>query len=253
MLVQFQQELNEVIMSKQNGLNNDDKTIAEVMLGLVSYAPTISSNRVYIATHSLPSGCGLTAWYNSMINKMYSAYIYYILMTREERKPEISHYIRNIYQAVYGDDMLASVSDEMKDIFNGPAYAQVCNEMGLKFTPADKGDWTYTTRSLSECSFLKRDFKFHYKLNKLVAPLENKTMKSTLNYVSDSFRNHELTLTKMYNHQREAFLHYDDYEELLNNLIIAADKHDLIFIPLEDEYLIQLYKDGEYGDLLNLT
>jgi hypothetical protein len=121
----------------------------------------------------------------------------------------------------------------------------VCNLMGLEFTPASKGAWTYSTRPLSECTFLKRGFTTHHLLG-LVAPLEIRTITSTLNFVSDNFRNEELTLMKVQNFQREAFLHQYRYEDLLKILANKLRSVGLPFHRLPESYLVNLYFSGDY-------
>jgi hypothetical protein len=125
--------------------------------------------------------------------------------------------------------------------------------MGLGFTPADKGEWKHGTTGLYECSFLKRSFAFHPKIGQIVAPLEKLSMQSTLNYVSDAFRNDELTTTKLTNFQRECYLHYFDYEKIMEHVKNFTDQKNIIVDWLPEDYLIKLYRNQEYGDFLDPT
>jgi hypothetical protein len=81
-------------------------------------------------------------------------------------------------------------------------------------------------------------------------------MCGTLNYVKDDFRNEELTTIKLYNFQREAFLHhfkYDNYMTHLQDFILTHNIQSVVFNPYPEHYLLRLYKDGSYAHLLDLT
>jgi len=248
MLSQFQQSLNQIICSKFSGDKVDSVILAQVLSTMI-YTPTITLNDVYMTNHSLPTGRGLTADYNSMINKMYGAYVFYVLYKEKfSIAPTLTYYVSNVFDAVYGDDKITGVSNLCKDWFNGRTFETVCNKMGFEFTPASKGEWTYSTRSVYDCTFLKRSFRIHPSLG-VVAPLDRKSMLSTLNFVSDDFRNNELTETKLGNFQREAFLH-PDYISLMSHVDQYVQRVCVPFLALSDSYLRGLYKSGKYDELL---
>jgi hypothetical protein len=227
--------------------------VFDVLLVMMYMTPTITGDKAYITTHSMPSGNALTAFFNSCVNKCYGAYVFfYLSKQRDDINVTVEDYIVNVFDAVYGDDKLTAVKPKVATWFNGKTFSQVATTMGLRFTPADKGDWTYTTRSLFECSFLKRGFKVHPLLRRVVAPLELLSMKSTLNYVSDNFRNDELTVVKLQNFQREAFLHYEDYLILMERVFSFCQERDIFFTKLSDKYLMELYEDGIYASYLEL-
>lgn len=167
--------------------------------------------------------------------------------------PEIATYMLNVCDNVYGDDKFTFVSDAAMHYYNGATYEKVMNSIGLGFTPADKGEWTYKTRPYDDCTFLKRGFVYHRKIGGIVAPLEEKSMCSTLNFVKDDFRNHELTLVKLYNFQREAFLHQDKYDEYIDHIMKYAEEKDVVFTPLTEEYLLELYHSNDYASALELS
>jgi hypothetical protein len=105
---------------------------------------------------------------------------------------------------------------------------------------------------LDKVTFLKRSFYFHPKLAQYVAPLEKRSMQSTLNYISDGVRDVELTTVKMENFQREAYLHYFDYISYMSHVTKAAEEADLEPRFLSQELLLRLYNDDQYGENLIL-
>lgn len=250
MLPQMQQLISRLILSKSGYKSTD--LIPSMLLQLMCTTPSIVGNKLTITTHSLPSGLVGTAEFNSLVNKAYSAYVFYTTCVLNNITPSISEYMLNVVDNVYGDDKLTSVTDKYKHIFNGPAYQQVMQTIGLDFTPADKGEWTYKTRSIQLCSFLKRGFEYHTKLSTIVAPLEQLSMTSTLNFVKDDFRNHELTRVKLLNFQREAFLH-SDYSLLMDHVESFLNFYSINLTFLTEDYLISIYNTPTYSEHLQLT
>lgn len=225
--------------------------VFDMSLVLLYMTPTITLDEVFITTHSMPSGCALTAFFNSVVNKSYGAYIFNVLYKRKHGvEAPMDAYRKSVFDCVYGDDKVTAVKNSVAPWYNGRAFSGIAREMGLDFTPADKGEWTYNTRSLFDCSFLKRGFRVHSHIGKIVAPLERVSMTGTLNFVSDDFRNDELTKTKLMNFQREAFLH-EDYENLMERIKICNNLVPVTF--LSTKYLTKLYSSGDYGDYLELS
>jgi hypothetical protein len=249
MLSIFQQMINEAILERYKDMSDKTKTIVGFLLSIVHMTPSLCVDTCSMTTHSLPSGIWITAQYNSLIHKAYTFYVFCATYFDKYKKlPTISYYMSNVYNGTYGDDGLNGVSEEVKDYFNGPAMATHMKSLGLDYTPADKGEWKYSTRRIEECSFLKRDFKFHSELGRVVAPLSLRTITSTLNYVRDDFRNTELTRDKLYNFQREAYLHELLYPELMRKVSTFCDDSGFEFIPLTRNYLKELYTDtNEYS------
>jgi len=177
------------------------------LLNTVCSTPTITANEVYFTTHSMPSGVGVTAEFNSGINEGYISYCYFVLARRHRKKPSPDDYFNEVVSVKYGDDLVAAVDPEISEWFNGQTFQSVIKQVGLDFTPADKTEWNDTNKlkPVSECTFLKRGFSMHTKLGRIVAPLDKTTMQATLNFVKDERLNDELTRIKLLNFQREAF------------------------------------------------
>jgi len=254
MLPTFQQLICKVIKSKlEKVYDSSQLETSDFLLNSIIYNPVLRGNDSFITTHSLPSGCGLTAHFNSLIHKAYMAYAFFILFKNQHdgKEPTLYDYTSNVYNAVYGDDGLTGVSPQCKEYFNGPAVQQVMLSIGLDYTPGDKKQWNYSTRSYVDCTFLKRRFTFHRKLCKIVAPLDLVSMKSTLNYVKDEVLNEEMTAIKLQNFQREAYLH-EEYDDLMQYVKTYCKESSFNVSFMPEEYLMELYKTGKFVDYLIL-
>lgn len=230
-----------------------DRILRQVLECIIS-TPILSKNKKFITTHGLPSGTALTAFYNSCINMMYSSYVY--RMTAPFEYLSVHHYLSNTNLFFYGDDIIGNVTEQVKPFFNPSSFSTILQPLGLDFTPADKGEWTDSNqfKDLTQCTFLKRKFYLHPKVGNMVAPLDHKSMEGTMNYITDKYRSVSLTLEKCANFQRECFLHPPSiYEEKMNILLTKCAMKGLRFKPLSEEYLLNLYRSGEYGDLLQLN
>jgi hypothetical protein len=211
-------------------------------------------NWVFISTHGLASGIAITSFYNSCINIMYTAYGFHLCAHSVGIKANLQLYLQSTMFYTYGDDLIGSVKDSVKLWFNPATYRQVIKSLHLDFTPADKGEWTDDNMfgPIEKHSFLKRDFRFHPRLQTTVAPLSTVSMNSTLNYISDGMRNEELCLVKLANYQREAYLHYETYSENMAYVKNFANEKGLYPTFYTERQLIELYKNNEYAELLVL-
>jgi len=241
MMTQFQTMVAEVMESKFDGEENDLKVLNFYLTTLISCV-TINMNELLVTTHSMPSGCMLTAFFNCLINKAYGAYIYYRLMKKENVRPSVEHFILNYFSCVYGDDILMFVKNDIKHILNGVSYKSECEKLGLKFTTADKISDMVEFKKIEDCQFLKRSFRFDTLLG-YTCPLDTGTMEGTINFVSQSGRNNELTQIKIWNFQREALLHgIEYYTEAVRSLKEYVLDKDLNFVFLERDYIVDLYR-----------
>ena len=146
---------------------------------------------------------------------------------------------------VYGDDKLNSIYKH-HEILNAITMREYFESLGLGFTDATKQPIVHPFQDISEVSFLKRSFRFHSDLGKIVCPLELDVLQSGLSWV-DHTKDIQLVMkAKVDNYQREIFLHPDrkflllDFEKRLSNYGMELQK-------LPFQYLLKLYSDdSEY-------
>ena len=251
MLARFQELLNKHLSQRTS-----DPSYALWLLTHLLRTTRLVLDEMIVTTHSVPSGHGLTAFYNSIINFMYQAYAYFLLCPFQDKSFSYIYdqQMKNIYSGKYGDDVAMNVSDKALVYFNAFSFTQVMRDLGIGFTTEDKKEHTQPFCSLSDITFLKRSFVFHSKIQRIVGPLSLKTLQSSISFVSDKYRMEELVDEKVTNFQREIYLHEFLYDPLMQ--ILKTKYFDVYHMspPLLDENdLLQLYQREEIEATYGLT
>jgi hypothetical protein len=238
----FQRELFDIIMSKYKG---SKPKCASIVLETLIHSLVVMLDDLYLTTHSLASGHFLTAIFNSLINRMYTAGWYYREMTKAKRKPDLGHFFSSVVDFVYGDDKLNAIYDS-HDILNAVTMKDYFESLGMGFTDSFKNPIVTPFQQISEVSFLKRSFVYHNLLGKIVCPLELDVLQSSLSWV-DYTKDIPLVMSaKVDNYQREIYLHSDRIN-LLYDFIGRLKNFNFSFIKLTEPYLQQLYgEDSDY-------
>lgn len=201
----------------------------------------------------MPSGSFLTAIFNSIINKFYTAMWYYRYCKKNNVEPTVKDFWQTIIDYVYGDDKLNGIK-KYANFLNALTLREFCVSIGMNLTSSDKSAITRPFENIDDVTFLKRSFRYHNKLGKIVCPLDLRTLFSGLSFV-DAGKDVELVMdAKVGNFQREIYLHTDrDY-------LLSDFKNRLAQFPLSqhriltESYLLELYKDPNcqldtYADL----
>lgn len=118
----------------------------------------------------------------------------------------------------YGDDVLASVKECVAHFMNGEVYGKFCKEhYGMGFTTASKSDDVQEFVPIDKMTFLKRTFKFHPELNRVVAPLAMDSIYRALSwYLPSQFQNEQDQMMATINSEmRELFFHTDKCKWIL--------------------------------------
>lgn len=238
MVPEFQRALFDVVMSKYTG---SQPKVAAIVLECLIHSLVVMLDDLYLTTHSLSSGHFLTAIFNSLINRMYTAGWYYRQIKSKDIEPQVCNFFSDVIDYVYGDDKLNSIIRHT-DKLNAITMRSYFDSLGLGFTDASKKPIENEFQDISEVSFLKRSFRFHNLLGKVVCPLELEVLQSGLSWV-DYTKDIELVMnSKIDNYQREIFLHPDRSELLLDfeNRLLNCNRK-LVKLPLS--YLLELYSD----------
>lgn len=139
-----------------------------------------------------PSGHPLTVIINSIVNSLYMRYVFYVLYLREQG---VDHYQLQTFDEIsefldinfadfvklmtYGDDNIMGVSDDVP-WFNHTAIQENLSEIGVVYTMADKGAASVPYIDISECSFLKRKWRFDNDVGAHLCPLEEESIIKSL-------------------------------------------------------------------------
>lgn len=246
MLPQVQKVVNNVLMRKYFGKHRD---AAAFILESLTYCFTALNDDVYMTNHSLPSGSFLTAIYNSLINKAYTAMWYFRNSSIHNRT--VNKFFSSVVDFVYGDDKLNGVlSDQMPNL-NALTMRDFFISIGMNFTDANKHTVTQRQSDIQSVSFLKRHFVAHNRLRCIVGPLDLNTIYSSLSYL-DSTKDLNVVMDgKISAFQRELYLHYDVYHKTMIHFIQFCKDKNFTFTRLPEEYLNALYLQSpeEYVDL----
>jgi hypothetical protein len=235
-----QDAIKEVILEFMNNDVVCDFLLENAIRSLVSV-----QDDTYITTHSMPSGHYLTAILNSLVNRFYSAIWYNQLLPDNS----VSQFLHDVLDYVYGDDKLVGIRAH-PNLLNAVTMRNFFEKIGLGFTDALKKPITQEFQDIGEVTFLKRYFKYHNELGKIVCPLELKTLCSGLSYY-DSSKDYATVLKDKINaFQREIYL-WPERDFLLNDFIQRMDNFKTSFTVLSKDYLRELYTYPE-DEIMNL-
>lgn len=238
MLSQVQRAVAEVILSFVEG----DKIIPSFLLETVIHSLVIVQDDLYLTTHSFPSGSFLTAIFNSIVNKFYTAMWFYREMKNNGKTPNVKLFWDIVVDFVYGDDKLNGVK-KYGEFLNALTLRDFFLSFNMSLTTANKGEIVAPFESLEDLTFLKRSFRYHNKLNRIVCPLELRTLYSGLSFV-DASKDLDVVMDgKVSCFQREIYLH-PDRESLLEDFIMRLKRYPNFKVSIFPEnYLLEIYKD----------
>lgn len=154
-----------------------------------------------------PSGKYGTAEDNSIRNLLIMVYMW--LSVDECEK---SDFFANVLPVSYGDDVLAAVKDDYAPYFNAISFSEMCESAtNMTFTTATKGAVTHKFTTAEWMTFLKRSFRYHSALDRIVAPLSLDSIYKTLEWISPSQMVNEPTQMEQIcvSSLRELFFHTD--------------------------------------------
>ena len=115
----------------------------------------VTINSVLLFICMLLSGIAITAELNSLLQFVYFNFAF---MRMTKRPP--SDFLKQVILAIYGDDHLSTVSNEIKAIFNMTLVAKFFETIGMVLTPAANKTGEITDFiNLTDATFLKRSFR----------------------------------------------------------------------------------------------
>lgn len=234
-------EIQQLVAKKliQNCYTND-KNLVKALVSTLTNSLVVVGRDTFLTTHSMPSGSYLTAIMNSLVNKLYTAIWYY----RNVRNPSVFDYWDAVDDFVYGDDKL-NVVRKHADVLNAVTMKEFFESVNMGFTDSLKKSIETPFQEISEVTFLKRSFRYHNLLKKIVCPLECRVIQNTLSYY-DCNKDHSLVIKDKINAaQREFYLH-PERDLLLSDFYSRLDKMQIPYVKLSKEYLLSVYSDDNY-------
>jgi len=232
-----QQAVVDLLLTKYIGPN---PKMAQVLLSTLCNSLVVVKDDLFLTTHSMPSGSFLTAIFNSLVNKFYTAIWYYRMVS----DASVYGFWNDLSDYVYGDDKLVVVKDHF-DVLNALTMKEFFVSIGLNYTTADKKEVVTAFDRVEDLTLLKRSFRFHKMLGKIVCPLELRTIFSSLSFVDDSKDCLESLNGKILAAQREFYLH-EDFEFLLADFHNRMSKFNISYNHLTYDYLYSIFSDDNF-------
>jgi len=253
---QLQDLIAEVVLENFDG-NNEDKQVLAVLLNSMIRSWVLTREKLTLSTHSMPSGCWVTALFNSLLNRALTALC---LSMFSKLPPSVADFL-SIVDFVLGDDKIVGVPHRLSQVVNAITMRKVAESLGMTYTDALKGEIVEAGKPLNQCQFLKRSFSYNVELNKVVGVLDMNTILETLKYYSKAKVYEEVMSGKMTAVQFELFLYGNAGIPLVEKIMSLAEKEGIQFqrFPAHvitktmldrDAYLVMLESLDKYNFLL---
>lgn len=220
--------------------------VSDVLLENAIRSIVAVQDDTYITTHSMPSGHYLTAILNSLVNRFYTAMWY----TRETGCVSTTKFLREVVDFVYGDDKVVGINDN-ENVLNAISMTNFFESMGMGFTDSLKNPILEPFQDLQDITFLKRYFRYHDELGKIVCPLELRTLQSGISFFDYKKEMDTVMLAKIDTYQREIYL-WPDRVALLEDFLMRLRSRGVEIRVLTEAYLKNLYTDPDI-DVLKLS
>jgi GTPase SAR1 family protein len=242
---QVQDAISDLVMEFYKG--SEPETL-RVLLDSMVRTFVLIKEKLVLTTHSMPSGCWVTAFFNSLINRFLTALVLFIEKEKEGLVATVEEF-NELIDFVLGDDKICGAPAHLAKYFNALTMKNFSESIGMKYTDGDKGDIKDPSKALTDCVFLKRGFKWHSGLETIVGPLSLNTMVNSLRY-QDSSREYDDSMEgKMTAFQFEIFLH--DNERLKTKVLEDADTKHFFYHKFDDDHIKKtMMQDNTYAEVM---
>lgn len=192
-------------------------------------------SKLFWDTHGMPSGAWITALLNTIYNRLISAMAVYRAAKKLGRKITPYEFLTNITEVDMGDDKIGGATGPYSDIFNGLVLRDYFEFLGMPYTDAHKQPVTKPFVPIEDLTFLKRKFRYHKGLKKVVGCLDKATLYNTLRYF-DSKKDYEVVMNgKLTAFQYEMYLHEEPEE--LQRVLRCADRCNFYYQKFDDAHI----------------
>lgn len=201
--------------------DDGNENVRECLFETMFSAFHIAERDVYRVYQGNPSGIVMTSIINSLVNSLMMRIMYIDL------GGSLTTFSDNVRLKTYGDDNIASVSEEVK-WFNMESISRSFAKYGIVYNRPDKEEIQGGTLFLKdrELTFLKREFRED--TGRVLAPLSMASIKEMVNWIRESNDDVEATRAnftaacrEMFHHGREAF------DEFTTHVYAVAQKRSL--------------------------
>lgn len=241
--------LHNVVLSKFQG-SKEDHRILEFLLENSVRSWVLVLNKLVYSTHGMKSGKWITALFNSLYNRGYTACWYYRVSKQNGHTPTVSEFLSEVKDFVLGDDKLCAITQKLvgyKYPFDAFSMRDFFESIGMTFTDGAKQELV-NDKPVEQLSFLKRNFRFHTELG-MVGPLSMETIENTVLWVDGTKDEEEVMQGKLAAVQRELYLH--ENVDFVDKLEKYSRDNGITMTRLPKSYLFNLFKnEPDYAYLL---
>lgn len=239
---QIQNLVNKVLDRKFVGTQYD-RNILNRLLCLVIQSWVVAGNKKLFKTHGVLSGMWVTNLFDSIYNRCYSAGWYRRNKYSKYKKEfPITRFLEEVIDFVQGDDKICG-SKADTDVLNAMTMRDYFVDCGMTFTDGEKGEITEPGKSLFDCVFLKRKFRFHDELGEIVGPLSLETITNSIRWYKDDNEEEVIMKDKYHVYQRELYLHAQEGLKMIADSQKFIRSRGINLPPLDLDYIRKTYKD----------
>lgn len=190
----------------------------------------ICINTVYYQKCGSPSGAPITTIINTLVNELLILIAWDHIMTGNAlcgEKFSMEVYKENVALFCYGDDLIMSVSDKIKDVFNAKTVSEFFAQYDIVATDANKGATVVPYEPITRATFLKMHFRQHERYPHLwQSALDWTSINDTTQWVWESadykkatYENAKAALMSAHGHGKHKF---DTFKAEVNRALIMA-------------------------------
>lgn len=245
---QIQDAVVEVMLSFYKG--TEYKVLETLLLSMVRTFVMIKEE-LYHTTHSMPSGCWVTALFNSFYNRMFTAITLYREMKKDGKIAQLIDFM-SLTDFVLGDDKVCGAPARYSKYFNALTVKDFFNSIGMDYTDGEKGLIISPSKPLQSLVFLKRSFQPHTQLKKVVGPLSLATLVNSLRFY-DKTKDYDVVMNgKLTAFQFEIYLH--ENLKLKDEVLNLALQSGINFTVFSDKQIaLTMESPTAYADIQRLN
>lgn len=162
----------------------EDSRTLQTLFDELIHTIHLARNEFYVTHQGNKSGNPITVILNSRINKRYMALAWLGLCERFQKYEyySMSAFHQNVRSAIYGDDNLLAIKDEVVEWYNQETISQYLEMFGITYTNETKTGIT-KFKPINECGFLKQTFHNHEIISHIKVPhMKKDTINELLNW-----------------------------------------------------------------------
>lgn len=184
----------------------------------------VDLDTIYMTEHSNKSGDAMTTFTNSIVNYLFMFYCFSKLLG----KVDFAYFKENVSFCTMGDDIVMSVSNEVKDWFNFCTLHQALTDIGQEATSAAKTDDIQPFVDIDQVTFLKR--RFLEQDGFVVGPLPSLVVESTFGWTEVDNNDVVIWSDIVRSHLLEAVLLGKEYYDYFRDrLRVAINRNNQTF------------------------